>query len=88
MNKWTPPRNSGGIPSVSIIFSLNMEMGKLTRDWTTEPVSLDQILKHERGQGNIHFYCSADHVQDWQPYPVDSYSRYVCDHTTTKSERI
>ena len=28
----------------------------------------------ERGQGNILFSCSADHVQDWQPYPVDPYS--------------
>ena len=36
-----------------------------------EPVSRDQILRHERGQGNIHFSCSADHVQDWRPYPVD-----------------
>ena len=26
------------------------------------------ILRHERGQGNIHFSCSADHEQDWQPY--------------------
>ena len=39
-----------------------------------EPVSRDQILRHERGQGNIHFFCSADHVQDWQPCPVDPYS--------------
>ena len=23
---------------------------------------------------NIHFSCSADHEQDWQPYVVDSYS--------------
>ena len=29
-----------------------------------EPVSRDQILRWERGQGNIHFPCSADHVQD------------------------
>ena len=42
------------------------------------------ILRHERGQGNIHFSCSADHVQDWQPYPVDPYSCYImCDHTCT-----
>ena len=27
------------------------------------------------------FSCSADHVQDWQPYPVDPYSCYMCDHT-------
>ena len=56
-------------------------MSKLTRDGTAEPVSRDQILRHERGQGNIHFSCSADHVQDWQPYPVDPYSCYMCDHT-------
>ena len=23
----------------------------------------------------------ADHVQDWQPYPVDPYSCYMCGHT-------
>ena len=28
----------------------------------------------DAGQGNIHFPCSADHEQDWQPYPVDPYS--------------
>ena len=49
---------------------------------TAEPVSRDQILRHEqRGQGNIHSSCSADHVQDWQPHPVDPYSCYMCDHT-------
>ena len=58
-----------------------MEMSRLTRDGTAEPVSRDQILRHERGQGNIHFSYSADHVQDWQPYPVDPYSCYMCDHT-------
>ena len=31
--------------------------------------------------GNIRFPCSADHVQDRQPYPVDPYSCYMCDHT-------
>ena len=54
----------------------------ITRDRTTaEPVSRDQILRRERGQGNIQFPCSADHEQDWQPYPVDPYSWYMCDHT-------
>ena len=38
-------------------------------------------FRHERGQGNIHVSCSADHVQDWQPYPIDPYSCYMCDHT-------
>ena len=34
-----------------------------------------------RTQGNIHFPCSADHVQDWQPYPVyprSCYMTYIC----------
>ena len=44
------------------------------RDGTPEPISRDQILRRERGQGNIHFPCSADHVQ---PYPVDPYSCYI-----------
>ena len=67
---------AGGIPQVSTIFSLSiMEMSRLTRDGTTaELVSRDQILRRERGQRNIHFICSADHEQDWQPYPVDPYS--------------
>ena len=51
------------------------EQARLTREGTAEPVSRDQILRRERGQGNIHFRCSADHEQDWQPYPVDPYSR-------------
>ena len=59
-----------------------MEMRRLTRDGTAEPVSRDQILRHVlRGQGNIHFPCSADHEQDWRPYPVDPYSA-ICDYHT------
>ena len=53
-------------------------MSRLTRDGTAEPVSRDQILRHARGQGNINFPCSADHEQDWQPYPVDPYLS-ICD---------
>ena len=30
--------------------------------------------------GKYFFSCSADHVQDWQPYPVDPYSCYMCGH--------
>ena len=56
-------------------------MSRLTRDGTAEPVSRDQILKHVRGHGNNHFPCSADHEQDWQPYPVDPYSAICYDHT-------
>ena len=58
-----------------------MEISRLTRDGTAEPVSRDQILRHARGQGNIHFSYSADHEQDWQPYPVDPYSAICDDHT-------
>ena len=56
-------------------------MNRLTRNGTAEPVSRDQILRHVRGQGNIHFPCSADHEQDWQPYPVDPHSAIYDDHT-------
>ena len=38
------------------------------------------ILRRELGQENIPFPCSADHEQDWQPNPVDTYSCYICDH--------
>ena len=53
----------------------------VTRDGTAEPVSRDQILRRERGQGNINFPYSADHEQDWHPYLVDPYSCYMCDNT-------
>ena len=66
INKWTPSRKSRGIPRVSARFSLSMEMGRLTRDGTVEPLLRDQILRRERGQGNIHSPCSADHEEDWQ----------------------
>ena len=49
-------------------------MNRLTGDGTAEPVSRDQILRRGQGPGNINFSCSADHEQDWQPYPVDPYS--------------
>ena len=62
-------------------FSLSMEMSRLTRDETAEPVARDKILRRERGNGYIHFPCSADHEQDWQPYPVGP-SRAVCDDHT------
>ena len=56
-------------------------MSRLTRDGTAEPVSRDQILRRERGQGNINFPRSADHEQDWQPDLVDPYSAICDDHT-------
>ena len=56
-------------------------MSRLARDGTAEPVSRDQILRHARGQGIIHFPRSADHEQDWQLYPVDPYSAISDGHT-------
>ena len=56
-------------------------MNRLTRDGTAEPVSRDPILRHARGQGNVHFPCSADHEQDWQSCPVDPHSAICDDHT-------
>ena len=56
-------------------------MSGLTRDGTADPVSRDQILRREQGQGRIHFPCSANHEQDWQPYPVDPYSPVSDDDT-------
>ena len=49
-------------------------MIRLTQDGTAKPVSRDQILRRERGQGNIHSLCSSDHEQVWQFYPVGPYS--------------
>ena len=43
-----------------------MEMIRLMRDGTAEPVSRDKVIGRERGQGKIY-----DHEQDWQSYPVD-----------------
>ena len=37
----------------------SMEMSRLTRDGTAEPVTRDQILRRERGQGIVYFPCSA-----------------------------
>ena len=58
-------------------------MTRLARNRTAKTVSRDQILKRERGQGNIHFPFSAGHEQELQPYLVDPYSCYcICDDHT------
>ena len=64
-----------------------MEISRLTRDGTAEPVSRDQILRRERGQEKVYFPCSADREQDWQPYQVDLYSAICATiHTYTHDE--
>ena len=66
-------------------------MSRLTQDGTAEPVSGGQILRCERGQENSNFPSSADHKQDWQPYPVNLYSA-ICDihtyHQSTMKSQI
>ena len=57
-------------------------MSRLTQDGTAEPVSWDQILGRQRGQGKYFFLCSADHKRDWQPYPVDVQSAGESDGDT------
>ena len=66
--------NGGGLDS-----ALVLRMSRLARDGTAEPVPRDQILRRERGQGNVHFPCSADFTKDWQPYLVDPNSA-ICDN--------
>ena len=56
------------------VFSCFNQVRMVLRDI---PVSRGQILRRERGQGNIHFPCSADDEQDWQPYSVDPYSCFM-----------
>ena len=57
-------------------FSQSMEMSRLTRDGTAETVSRGQIIRREHEQGQVHFRCSADNVQDGQPYTYDPYTCY------------
>ena len=46
------------------------DAGRDCRTRLARPIS----IRRDRGQGNVHFLCSADHEQDWQPYPIDPYS--------------
>ena len=67
INKWTPSRNSGGIPLASTRFSLSMygdeqaDVGRDCRIRLARPNS-----QARTGTGKYSFLpCSADHVQDW-----------------------
>ena len=72
---------------MSTRLSLSMKISRLTRDGTAEPISRDRILRRERRQGNVHFPCSADDEQDWQPYPVDP-PLTICDDHTIHTDRL
>ena len=62
-------------------------MSRLMRDGKVEPVSRDQVLRHERGQVNVNFPCSSDHEQDWQPCPVGPYSAIRYDRFVRRVQR-
>ena len=59
------------------------EYGKsrLTRDGTAEPSRETKFSGTHGDRGIFICLCSADHEQDWQPYPVDPYSAICDDHT-------
>ena len=63
------------------------EQADAGRDCRTR-VARPNLQARTRTGKYIHFSCSADHVQDWQPYPVDPYSCYMCDHTYIPSHDI
>ena len=56
-----------------------MEMSRLTRDGTAEPVSRDQILRRERERGNeiLIFPVQLTTSRIGNLYPVDSSSCYM-----------
>ena len=56
-------------------------MSRLTRGRDGRTCIAGQILRREQGQGKANFPCSADHKEDWQPYPVDAPSAERDDHT-------
>ena len=57
-------------------------MSGLTQDgMTAKSVSRNQILSRKRGKESVSFPCSADHRQDWQPYPVHPFSAENADRT-------
>ena len=57
-------------------------MIRLTRTGRRNPSRETKLLGAYGDRGilifPVNFPCSADHEQDWQPYPVDPYSA-ICD---------
>ena len=63
-------------------------MSRLTRDGTAEPVSRDKFSGASGDRGILFYFpCSADHEQDWEPYPVDPFCCYMCDHADIEHKR-
>ena len=55
-----------GISGVSTRFSLRIENEQADAVRAGRTRLARSILGRERGQGGIHFPCSADHEQDWE----------------------
>ena len=60
-------------------------MSRLTRDGTVEPLTRPNSQARTR-TGNYSFSLFSDHVQDWQPYPIDPNSCCMCDHTCRRPD--
>ena len=61
-------------------------MRRLTRGGTAKP---SRETKFSGANADGDFLCSADHEQDWQPYPVDPYTAIcVTIHTCILSRSV
>ena len=64
-------------------------MSRLTRDGIDCRTRLARPNSQARSRtGNIIFSCSADHEQDWQPYPVDPYSCNMFNHNIGEKPNV
>ena len=64
-------------------------MRRLTRDRIDCQTRLARPNPQARTRtGNIIVSCSADHEQDWQPYPVDPYSCYMFSHNIGEKPNV
>ena len=74
-------KSSLRFPAISC--NTGMEVSRLMRDGTAEPVLRDQILRRGRGPGqHIHFTCSAETTcrvaQGWRPYTRLIHTLAIC----------
>ena len=60
------------------------EQADAGRDCRTRLARPNSQARTRTGKGKYPFSLSSSgHEQDWQPYPVDPYSCYMCDHIYT-----
>ena len=74
ITKYTPPLKAGEIPLVCTRFRVSVENEQAGAEQKGRTCFARPNSQARTGQGNIHFPCSVDHEQDWQPYPVGPYS--------------